>query len=844
MPRSSILEYLENFSRHGSGTAYVYRRGYRSYRWSYCQVAEVAAQFARELEARNIGPGDHVLLWGENCAEWIAVFWGCILRGAIVVPMDRTAAPDFARRVAYQVSPRLAVCSGDLADALPSTPALQLERIREQLGRHLRSPYPSSNAQRGDIVEIVFTSGATAEPKGVVITHGNILSNLETFEPEINKYLKYERIFHPIRFLNLLPLSHVFGQFLGIFIPPLIAGAVHFQDALNPAEIIKTIKTERISVLVAVPRILESLREKIERDFEAAGGKDWIQQQLQRAGSEHFLRRWWRFRKVHNRLGWKFWALVSGGATLDAATEDFWRRLGFAAIQGYGLTETTSLISVNHPFRLGRGSVGKALPGKEIRLDESGEILVRGENVAAGYWQARKLQPVASDEGWFRTGDLGEIDAQGYLHFKGRKKQVIVTAEGMNIYPEDLEAALRAQPEVRDCVVVGLEQNGNAEPCAALLLRDTADGQMKAEASIRQANALLSPHQQIRRWLIWPGPDFPRTSTHKVQTGAVRDAMQQRLGRSATAACENDALAGLIARITRRPVRTLSSDVALDDNLNLSSLERVGLVSAVEDRYQVDLDDQTFAQVKTVRDLEQVLKQPRTEPTHSAYPRWPQSRVISWIRSVAYYLLVWPPTMLLAAPRVSGREKLADVSSAALIISNHITYIDIGFILAAVPLRFRHRIAIAMDGERLMNMRRPPAEWSLPRRLLYRVAYYLVVALFNVFPLPQRSGFRESFAFIGDLVDRGYSVLVFPEGERTPDGRIHDFRSGIGLLATRLNIPVVPMRIDGLWELKRDGKKSATPGKVAVKIGAPMTFDVGADPDRVAHELQQQVTAL
>ena len=844
MPRSSILEYLENLSRHGSDTAYVHRRGYRRYRWSYREVAEVAAQFARELEARNIGPGDHVLLWGENCAEWIAVFWGCVLRGAIVVPMDRTAAPDFARRVADQVAPRLAVCTGDLTGTVASTPALQLETIRGHLGHHLRSPYPSLNAQRGDIVEIVFTSGATAEPKGVVITHGNILSNLETFEPEINKYLKYERIFHPIRFLNLLPLSHVFGQFLGIFIPPLIAGTVHFQDALNPAEIIRTIKTERISVLVAVPRILESLKEKIERDLGAAGRKDWMQQQWQRAGSEHFLRRWWRFRKIHNRLGWKFWALVSGGATLDAATEDFWRRLGFAAIQGYGLTETTSLITVNHPFRLGRGSVGRVLPGKEIRLDESGEILVRGENVAAGYWQGRKLHPVASDEGWFRTGDLGEIDAKGYLHFKGRKKQVIVAAEGMNIYPEDLEAALRAQPEVRDCVVVGLEQNGNAEPCAALLLRDTADGQMKAEAAIRQANALLSPHQQIRRWLIWQGPDFPRTSTHKVQTGAVRNVMQQRLGTFAAGTADNDALTGLIARITRRPLRTVSSDVALGDNLNLSSLERVALVSAVEDRYQVDLDDQTFAQVKTVRDLEQVLKQPRTEPTHSAYPRWPQSSAMSLIRSVAYYLLVWPATMLLAAPRVSGREKLADVSSPALVISNHITYIDIGFILAAVPLRFRHRIAIAMGGERLMNMRWPPAEWFFLRRLLYRVAYYLVVVLFNVFPLPQRAGFRESFAFIGDLVDRGYSVVVFPEGERTPDGRIHDFRSGIGLLAARLNIPVVPMRIDGLWELKRDGKRFATPGKVTVKIGAPVTFDVDADADRVAHALQQQVTAL
>ena len=844
MPRSSILEYLEGFHSHGSETAYVHRRGYRSYRSSYREIAEGAAQFARELEARNIAAGDHVLLWGDNCAEWIIAFWGCVLRGVIVVPMDRTASPDFAQRVGDQIAPKLAVCSGELASALPSIPILQMETLVAHLGRHAGAPYPGFDANRTDIVEIVFTSGATAEPKGVVITHGNILSNLETFEPEIAKYLKYERIFHPIRFVNLLPLSHVFGQFLGIFIPPLITGAVHFQDTLNPAEIMRTIKAERISVLVAVPRILDSLKEKIERDFELAGRKDWFQQQFERAAGENLVKRWWRFRKIHNRFGWKFWALVSGGATLSSETEEFWRRLSFAVIQGYGLTETTSLISVNHPFRLGRGSIGKVLPGKEIKLDESGEILVRGENVASAYWQGRKLQPVASDEGWFRTGDLGEIDTQGYLRFKGRKKQVVVNAEGMNIYPEDLEAALRVQPEVRDCVVVGLENNGNAEPCAALVLRSASEGESKAEAAVRRANSTLAPHQQIRRWLIWPEPDFPRTSTQKVQSALVRNLVQQRLQTSAPPSLDSTGLAGVVASVTKRPMPSISSGVALQDNLNLSSLERVALVSALEDRYQIDLGDGSLAELRTVGDLEQILNRPRSERTDFIAPRWAQWPLVSSIRRAVYYLLVWPATMLLAAPGVLGRERLRNFSGPALVISNHVTYIDIGFVLAALPLRFRRRLATAMGGERLLNMRRPPGDWFFPRRLLYQAGYFLAVALFNVFPLPQRTGFRDSFAFTGDLVDRGYSVLVFPEGERTPDGNIHSFRLGIGLLATRLNIPVVPMRIDGLWELKRDGKILARPGRVTVRIGEPVKFDSAVDPDRIARELEERVAAL
>ena len=192
------------------------------------------------------------------------------------------------------------------------------------------------------------------------------------------------------------------------------------------------------------------------------------------AESKHFLHRWWIFRRIRRQFGWKFWAFISGGAALDRDTEEFWGRLGYAAIQGYGLTETTSLISVNHPFRLGKGSIGKVLTGREIKLAPDGEILVRGGGVAAGYWQGTELHPVATEDGWYRTGDVGELDSTGNLYFKGRKKDVIVTPAGMNVYPDDLEAALRRQPEVKDAVVVALPRNGNAEPCAALILRDSA----------------------------------------------------------------------------------------------------------------------------------------------------------------------------------------------------------------------------------------------------------------------------------------------------------------------------------------------------------------------------------
>ena len=479
----SLAEFLlANFRAHREERAYGKRCGYRMEWFTYGQVLEMALHFVAELEARGIGKGERVMLWGENCAEWVAAFFGCALRGVVVVPMDDGASAEFAARVAGQVEARLWVCSRrhaaeNVAGSVPVVifeevkgPALSLQKAQGE-GRGTRA---DGVVGRDDILQIVFTSGTTAEPKGVVITHGNVLANIAPLEQEMQRYLKYERWVHPVRFLNLLPLSHVFGQFLGMFLPPLLGGTVIFQEELKPSEIVRTIRRERVSVLVCVPRVLQSLKQKIERDLEDGGKIEDFRRRFRESEEKHFLHRWWIFRAIRRQFGWKFWAFICGGAALDAETEQFWDRLGYAAIQGYGLTETTSLISVNHPFKLGKGSIGKVLPGREVKLAEDGEILIRGGGVAARYWDKEGQQRVANDDGWYRTGDVGALDEVGNLYFKGRKKEVIVTPAGLNIYPEDLEAALRLQPEVKECVVVGIERGGNAEPCAVVILRDEA----------------------------------------------------------------------------------------------------------------------------------------------------------------------------------------------------------------------------------------------------------------------------------------------------------------------------------------------------------------------------------
>jgi long-chain acyl-CoA synthetase len=839
MARASILEYLDNFQRHAGEPAYVFRRGYRVQRWSYGEVLGNAYRCARMLEARGIGHGDKVLVWGENCAEWVATFFGCLLRGAIVVPIDKIAAPDFAARVAQQVDAKL--CVGSTHNTVEGVAHFDLDTLRGEVAEFFDGPIGFEEIGRDDIVEIVFTSGTTAEPRGVVITHGNILANLEPLERQIRPYLKYERIFHPLRFLNLLPLSHVFGQFLGIFLPQLLAGTVLFQDTLNPTEVTRTIKNECVSVVVAVPRLMESLKEKIERDIDAEGKTERFHRQFEAAKNQHFVRRWWRFRRIHNQFGWKFWAFISGGAALDAETEEFWRRLSFVVIQGYGLTETTSLISLNHPFHTGKRSIGKVLEGREMKLDETGEILVRGANVAAGYWQGKELKPALDEDGWFRTGDLGALDEDGNLYFKGRKKNVIVTREGMNIYPDDLEAVLRQQPEVRDCVVVGLEQGGNAEPVAALLMRDAVD----PSAVVGRANQHLAEFQRMRRWLVWPDQDFPRTPTQKPKINLIQQAVQQRFSSIAATAGSQSGLAELISRITGRSTEALAPDAKLEGDLNLSSMDRVELMSALEDRYQVDLGEANFAQASTVGELERMLHVPqRAQQSGYRYPRWAQRWPVTWIRTFIYYLLTLPATLIMAHPKVIGREHLDGQEGPFLITCNHVTYIDLGFVLIAMPPRIRHKLAVGMLGERLWSMWRPPASMNIVSRWWQQAGYYLAVALFNVFPLPQQSGVRESFAYAGESVDRGYSVLVFPEGRRTQDGKPSPFRSGVGMLAQRLDIPVVPLRIDGLFEMKESGRKIAGPSELSVVIGKPLRFAPETPPEEITRQLESVTWSL
>jgi long-chain acyl-CoA synthetase len=853
MPRRNLLTLFDDFARFAGDMAVVQTHGYRREKLTYVELSARALFWSYALGGRGIGPGDRVLLWGPNSAEWVACFWGILLRGAVVVPMDAAASPDFVQRAIQDAGVKLILRGRQLEELTGGPPSLIINDLKDVSAK----PTPATDSQvdpgdastRSTIAEILYTSGTTAEPRGVVLTHGNFLANLEPLERGIEEYRKYERWFHPLRFVTLVPLSHVFGQFMALFVPPLLGATVVLEPSTNPGKIIRTVKRERATALIAVPRMLDLLKSGIERDLEGRGQSSWLRRTLEKANGRKFLRRAWMFRRIHRRFGWKFWAFISGGAALSKDAESFFKRMGYAVVQGYGMTETASLISLNHPFRATEGSVGKILPGREFKLAEDGEILVRGENVAAGYWKSGVLQ-LSGEEGWLHTGDLGEVDAEGNLRFRGRKKNVIVTPAGLNVYPEDLENALRSQRGVRDCVVIPFAQDGNSEPCAILLMQESNGS--AARIAVDGANASLAEYQRIRRWALWPELDFPRTSTGKPRLPVIASFAHELLnGQPHTQKDPVIPLSGhtavdeLLAMVGSRQKEASRSE----QELNLNSLDRVELMSALEEKFRVELNETSFAEAKTVGDVERLLQQPADGYDRASYiyPRWAQWEPVRWFRLAVYYALAWPATQILGHPRIVGRENLRNTRGPILAVSNHITRrADIGLILAALPLRFRHRLAPAMGGESVQRMHRPPRDWFFVRRWAYWLGYWLVTALFNVFPLPQFSGFRESFRFAGESVDRGYSVLIFPEGEvnNSEDGRMAPFQSGIGLLAENLGIPIVPMRLDGVWQMKREHRRLAHIGEITVRIGAPLSFPPDMTPQAIAEELERVVRSL
>ena len=839
MARRTLIDFFEDVAKI-DGDFIVHDDGYRGWTQSYAEIASASRRFADRLHAAGIVAGDKLILWSENRPEWIAALWGCLLEGVVVVPIDYRASADFAVRVAAIVDARV-MAIGDSVTA-PATPR-PIWRLGDP-GPDTRRTNRAAPAISGDTVaEIMFTSGATADPKGVVLTHRNILANVIPVEHEIQKYRGYLRPFAPIRFLNLLPLSHMFGQSLATFVPPMLPGVVVFTRSYSPQDIARQIRSRRVSVLVCVPKMLEVLREHVIRSVPEAADASGPS-----AGANpHWSVRWWRYRRVHRMFGWKFWAIVVGAAPLDPELEAFWIRMGFLIVQGYGLTETAPIVTLNHPLQAARGAVGKPIAGVDVKIADDGEILVRGENVTSGYYNAPEETRRAFVDGWFHTGDVGELDPTGHLRIRGRKKEMIVTPEGLNVFPDDVERVLNGLPGVRDSAVIGAPVQGTSGTSERVHAIVVAGPSADLDEIVRRANALLADHQKIRAAVVWPGDELPRTEgTRKLKR---RELKQWLLGHApATKAAEPRHVISVVQRFSGG--RAVTPDTTIDE-LGLSSLERVELMMALEDEFEATVDEAGFAAATRVADLE-ALVHPIEAPGVPAstgssepfdFPSWSRSLPARIIRGASLPTWILPPLRLFVKLEVSGLEHLRGLKGPVIFAANHQSHLDTPIILQALPAYWRRRVAPAMLKE-FFKAHFHPKEYPLKSRLTSSANYYLASLFFNAFPLPQReAGARQTLRYIGEVVESGYSILIFPEGKRTDAGEIIRFQPGVGMIGSRLAIPVVPVRIAGVEKILHHTWKFPKRGAARVTFGAPMSLK-GNEYAALAGQVESAVREL
>jgi long-chain acyl-CoA synthetase len=814
----TLINLFSTFETLGDKTAFVNRTGVRRLQVSYGEFHTFCLKMANLLAVNGVTPGDRVLIWGPNSSWWAVAWWGIILRGGIAVPVDFMSDLARAETIRSLTNAKLVLQSRFKADRMVTAPSLLLEHLPYLL-EEIQPISEIAPATPEDTAQLIYTSGTTGNPKGVILTHKNLVANMTQIcnqVPIINA---------DFSFLSLLPLSHTFEQ-MGGFLTPLYRGAtIVYLGTLKPSAIMAALGEEDIYVIMSVPRLMQLLKTGIEQGVEEKHLLVLFQWLAHHATALPQSLRRFLFFPIQSMFGRNFTVFVSGGAPLAPDLFSFWSSMGFIVLEGYGLTETSPVLCVNTMERQVVGSVGPPLPGVQLKLDDK-ELLVRGDNVFPGYFENQQASRDAfTEDGWFRTGDLGEIGSDGWLVIKGRKKELIVTGSGVNVYPDELETVLNRIAGVKESCVIGIDKGSGEEVHAVLILDGSG---ITPEEIISLANKSLDPLHQITGYSLWHEPELPKTTTLKIRKFEVKEQLEkgQQIGAQPVS---QDSLLNLLARITGDDATQIREDALLVTDLGLGSIDRLELVTFLEQEYRLDIEDAQIGPQTRVSDLRQIIAQRKKQPHQDHFRFWTNARFFRGLRTVWDTLLHGPLFRHFVTLEVRGIERLENLTGPVLFVANHLSYLDHAAVMFALPPSLRHKCATAAWAEFFFG------DYHGVDRLLRRLAYEYGTILFNLFPLPQSQGFSGSLAYMGKLADAGINILIFPEGGHSRDGTLQPFQMGLGLMVKELGIPVVPIRISGTDQVLPHEVSFPKKGMVTVTFGEPLRFRYEEPAEIVEH---------
>ena len=513
---------LKNSSqKFNSKTALTMQMGFRIKNLSYLEVYNLAKQVSVFLGNNNINYQDKVLLCAPNSPYWIIVFWGCLLRGAILVPLNIQSTSDVINAIIKETKSKILFKNGSFKQNIldKNIKSFNTEFLLEYLENTNINNYKETKITPEDLVQIMYTSGTTGSPKGVMLSHKNILSNVQSVNKAISMSSRQDKL------LSILPLSHIYEQTIGFLLP--YSMGVQIIYAHSHLEIRNLLKKYKITRMLAVPEFLQLFISRIELGFTEKNKLKLFNKLLKfsKKLNSKFLSRI-LFYFILKKFGGKLHTIASGGAALDPALEEKWEALGVTILQGYGLTETSPVISTNTYKDHKLGSVGKPISEVKVKLSKNKEILVSGPNVFSGYYQnLEKTREVLSSDGWFNTEDLGEIDKDGFLFIKGRKKYLILGPGGQNVYPEDIEFQLNKSSKVLESCVVGIDHTNSATQIQAAVIpaKDIKLTDKDLEDILSNTNNKLVSYQHLNKIVVWPEPEFPKTATRKVKKPLITE---------------------------------------------------------------------------------------------------------------------------------------------------------------------------------------------------------------------------------------------------------------------------------------------------------------------------------
>jgi long-chain acyl-CoA synthetase len=845
--------------------AFRWVEGDREERFTYGQVDRYSARVASFLARAGARPGQRVLLISENRPEWGISYFGILRSGATAVPVDPELSEQevvsFARRaeaVACLISEETASSMPGLFKALAeaglATQVHSLAQAMEGDPAHPDRIGPvKKTASPDDLASLIFTSGTTGQPKGVMLTHRNFASLVAKVAGIFDLQMRDGLV-------SVLPLHHTFEFSCGFLTPFAMGAEVTYIDELTADRLGDVFETGRVTAMIGVPALWQLLHRKITQELAAKPAfVEQATRALINAHSELRNRSSLNLGKllfwpVHRKFGGRIRFMVSGASALPDEVSKAFHGLGFNLAEGYGLTEASPVLSVSELGDKRRpGTAGKPLPGIEIRIDQPdadgiGEVVAKGPNVMAGYFGDREATDSTLKDGWLHTGDLGRLDADGRLFLVGRKKDVIIDANGKNVYPDELEELYQDHEHIKELSIVGLpDEGGVGEKVACLCVPDYKDRpreevRREIEDHFRAVSAKMPFYRRVKVMRLWDG-ELPRTSTRKVKRKLVVEELK-RLERAAVSGekVRQAALAStggvadwlypLIADVVQRPVSEVRPEALLAGDLGFDSLMLTELSVALEQAGVPLPAVNDLTQVQTVEDLRKlVARSGRRTPAEAAARKLgvaarkgeakeehgeaageeaKEIPVPSGIADVGRALLSFGQRVIYGGVfdvKLSGKSFIPQ-NANFLVVANHASHLDMGLV----------KVVLGDQGERLTVLAARDYFFDTPLKRAYFENFT------NLIPMDRHGSLRESLRLAGEALTQGYNLLIFPEGTRTPDGQMREFKPTLGYLALTYKVDVLPMYLEGTREALPKGSIFPKSNRLAVRIGPALGY--------------------